>query len=238
MSSGLYRLNRTPRVPIMPRKQRYHYDFPRPAVTVDVIILTIVEEDLRVLLIRRKRPPYAGRWAIPGGFVEMGETLEEAARRELREETGVRDVYLEQLYTFGDPHRDPRGRVITVAYFVLLNAESLSVRAADDAAGVGWFSVYHLPRLAFDHDRIVDYALKRLRAKLEWTTVGFHLLPKKFTLPELQRIHEVILDEKLDTRNFRKGMLSRGLLEELNETRRDGPHRPARLYRFVRKKED
>ncbi len=218
-------------------RKSFCYDFPRPAVTVDTIIFTIVDDDLRVLLIRRGQSPFKGRWAIPGGFVETDESLEEAARRELQEETGVRDVYLEQLYTFGHPDRDPRGRIISVAYYVLLNSESIEVQAADDAAAVGWFSMADLPKLAFDHDQILAYALKRLRSKLEWTTVGFHLLPKKFTLPELQRIHEVILDQKLDTRNFRKKMLSRGLLKELSETRRDGPHRPARLYAFAKGEE-
>ncbi len=218
----------------MPRKAKYTYDYPHPAVTADVIILTIVEDDLRVLLIQRKEEPFKGRWAIPGGFVEEGETLEEAAHRELEEETGVRGVRLEQLAAFGDPGRDPRGWVVTVAHYVLLDARALRARAADDAADAGWFSLYHLPPLAFDHERILACALHRLRAQLEWAAVGRELLPRRFALSELQRIHEVILGRKLNGRSFRKRMLSRGLLEELNETRRKGALRGARLYRFAR----
>src|SRR5207245_6869982 len=135
-------------------------------VTVDVIILTLRERRLMVLLIKRRHWPYEGMWAIPGGFVSPDESLEDAARRELEEETGVSDVYLEQLYTFGDPGRDPRGRVITVVYFALLDSERLQVRAASDAGDVGWFSVYSLPPLAFDHEKILQYALNRLRGKL------------------------------------------------------------------------
>jgi len=161
----------------------------------------------------------------------MDESLEEAALRELEEETGVRDVYLEQLYTFGDPDRDPRGRVISVAYFALVPADAVRPRAGDDAADVGWWSMYDLPPLAFDHDRILAYALRRLRYKLEYTAVGFELLPETFTLSELQAAYEVILGERLDKRNFRRKILSAGILEETG-TYRTGEGRPAKLYRF------
>jgi 8-oxo-dGTP diphosphatase len=171
-------------------------------------------------------------WAIPGGFVKMDESLEEAAKRELQEETGVQDVYLEQLYTFGDPGRDPRTRVITVVYFALLDSERLQVRAADDAVNVGWFSVYNLPQLAFDHERILEYALNRLRGKLAYTTIAFSLLPEQFTLHELQRVYEIILHRRLDKRNFRKKILSTGILEDTGAKKMEGTHRPARLYRF------
>jgi 8-oxo-dGTP diphosphatase len=207
-------------------------DYPRPSVTVDLIILTIAENDLQVLLIRRKQAPFAGRWALPGGFVEMNESLEDAAARELKEEVGVERVYLEQLYTFGEPKRDPRGRVISVAYFALIDAEGQRIVAASDAADAAWHSVFQPPRLAFDHRKVLDYAVSRLRNKLEWTTVGYELLPKRFTLSELQRVYEIILQRPIDKRNFRKKVLAQGQLRELDETRADGAHRPAKLYSF------
>jgi len=206
-------------------------DYPRPSVTVDVIIFTLREDDLQVLLIKRGHPPFEGMWAIPGGFVDIVESLEDAALRELEEETGVRDVYLEQLYTFGDPGRDPRGRTITVAYFALVPADTVRLRAGDDAADVRWWSVYDLPPLAFDHAGILAYALQRLRYKLEYTAVGFELLPETFTLSELQAAYEVILGETLDKRNFRRKILSAGVIEQTSEYR-TGEGRPAKLYRF------
>ncbi len=161
--------------------------YKRPSVTVDVVIFSILDEKLKVLLIKRQDWPYEGMWAIPGGFINMAENLEDAAYRELDEETGVSqtDVYLEQLFTFGQPDRDPRTRVITVAYFALVGADKIKPRATGEAKEVGWFSVYDLPALAFDHSHILDYALTRLRYKLEYSAVGFQLLPKKFTLREL-----------------------------------------------------
>jgi 8-oxo-dGTP diphosphatase len=216
---------------------RHQYDpskWERPSVTVDVVILTLQEGDLKVLLVKRDHWPYEGYWAIPGGFIDMRESLEESARRELEEETGLRDLYLEQLYTFGDPGRDPRTRVITVAYFALVDRKQLQPSAADDAAAVGWFSMYHLPPLAFDHAKILDYTLQRLRGKLEYTTIGFQFLPEKFTLSELQQVYQAILgkERKLDKRNFRKKIVSTGILEETGELKTEGTHRPARLYRF------
>ncbi len=206
-------------------------DHASPSVTVDVIIFTLRDNDLQVLLVKRGRPPFAGMWAIPGGFVEIDESLEEAALRELDEETGVRDVYLEQLYTFGDPNRDPRGRVITVAYFALVPADAVQPRPGDDTAETRWWSLYHLPPLAFDHADMLAYALKRLRYKLEYTAMGFELLPEVFTLSELQAAYEIILDEKLDKRNFRRKIIAAGVIEETGRYR-TGEGRPARLYRF------
>lgn len=206
-------------------------DYPRPSVTADVIIFTLRENDLHVLLIKRGHSPFEGMWAIPGGFVDIGESLEEAALRELEEETGVRDVYLEQLYTFGDPGRDPRGRVITVAYFALVPATAIHPRAGDDAAEARWWSVCDLPPLAFDHADILAYALQRLRYKLEYAAVGFELLPETFTLSELQAAYEIILGEKLDKRNFRRKILSAGVIEEAGGYR-TGEGRPAKLYHF------
>lgn len=207
-------------------------DAERLRLAVDVVIFSLRERDLKVLLIRRAHPPFKGRWAIPGGFVQADESLEAAARRELEEETGVRDVYLEQLYTFGDPGRDPRGRVISVAYVALV-PEGVGARAGDDAAEAAWHSVYALPALAFDHDDILKYALRRLRYKLEYTSVGFELLPDEFTLTELQAAYELVLGEKLDKRNFRRRIAEAGVLVETSRFREgEGQGRPARLYRY------
>jgi 8-oxo-dGTP diphosphatase len=205
-------------------------DFPKSSVTVDVVIFTLRDDDLQVLLVKRKASPYAGRWAIPGGFVGIDEPLEAAARRELEEEAGVRGMYLEQLYTFGDPKRDPRGRVITVAYFALLPAPWVA-QAGSDASDARWWSMYKLPPLAFDHAEILDYALTRLRYKLEYTAVGFQLLPEVFTLSELQQAYEIILGVPLDKRNFRRKILEAQVIEETSEYR-TGDGRPAMQYRF------
>jgi 8-oxo-dGTP diphosphatase len=200
-------------------------------VTVDIVIFTIQAGALKVLLVKRRRPPFVGQFAIPGGFVHEDEDLDQAALRELREETGVSDVYLEQLYSFGEPDRDPRGRVITVAYFALISADR-KLNAGSDAAEADWYSADDLPTLAFDHATILNYALERLRNKLEYTTVGFQLLPEKFTLTELQEVYEAILGKKLDKRNFRRKMSILKILKPLPEYRRGG-QRPAQLYRFV-----
>lgn len=199
-------------------------------VTVDIVIFTIRDRALHVLLVKRGIEPFKGRWAIPGGFVVRDESLEEAALRELEEETGVRDVYLEQLYTFGDPGRDPRGRVVTVAYFALVSSDR-SLQAGTDAAEANWFAAASPPPLAFDHGKILATALERLRSKLEYTTVGFQLLPPKFTLTELQRVYEAILGRPLDKRNFRRKMSMLGLVKPLRQWSRGG-RRPARLFEF------
>jgi len=220
---------------------RESYDasqFERPSVTVDVVILTVRDRRLEVLLIKRKHWPYEGMWAVPGGFVNTNESLEDGARRELNEETGVHDVYLEQLYTFGDPDRDPRTRVITVVYYALIRADQLKVRGADDAADAQWFPAYETPQLAFDHDKILAYTRQRLRSKLEYTTIGFQLLSPEFTLSELQEVYEAIMNRALDKRNFRKKILSTGILEQTLHTRKVGHHRPAALYRFSPRAEE
>ncbi len=205
---------------------------PHPAVTVDVILFTIRAARLEVLLIRRQLPPFAGRWALPGGFVRMDENLDDAARRELREEAGVEVRFLEQLYTFGDVERDPARRVITVTYFALIDASTLSPKAGTDAASVAFFPVDTLPSLAFDHARIIDYALERLRYKAEYAPVAFQLLPREFTLSDLQDAYEVILGKPLDKRNFRRKVLGLDILEATGDERREGRGRPAALYKF------
>lgn len=203
-----------------------------PALTVDVVVFSLRENDLQVLLVRRAAPPHRGKWALPGGFVNLDEALDAAARRELEEEAGLRVDYLEQLYTFGAPRRDPRGRVVSVAYFALVPADA-SIRPGSDAAEAAWHSVHSLPGLAFDHAEIVKYALRRLRYKLEYTALGFELLPHEFTLTELQTAYETVLGETLDKRNFRRRILEAGVLEETPRYREgDGQGRPARLYRY------
>jgi len=201
-------------------------------VTVDIVIFTLREGSLQVLLVKRGVPPFEGQYAIPGGFIRGDESLEEAALRELHEETGMRNVFLEQLYTFGDPKRDPRGRVITVAYYALIASDKLSLVAGADAAEAQWFPASSVPPLAFDHKSILDYALERLRNKLEYTTVGFQLLAEKFTLGELQAVYEAILGRPLDKRNFRRKLALLGILKPLREWRRTG-RKPAQLFRFA-----
>jgi 8-oxo-dGTP diphosphatase len=200
-------------------------------LAVDIVIFTIHSAELKVLLVKRGIPPFEGQFAIPGGFVLADESLDAAALRELKEETGVADLYLEQLYSFGDPGRDPRGRVITVAYFALISPDRSPLAAGSDAAEARWWSVGALPTLAFDHGKILNYALERLRNKLEYTTVGFQLLPPRFTLTELQQVYEAILDKKLDKRNFRRKLALLKVLRPTREYRRGG-RRPARLYQF------
>jgi 8-oxo-dGTP diphosphatase len=208
------------------------YEHPRPALTVDCVVFGYDEAELRVLLIQRDVAPFEGRWALPGGFVHLDETLEEAARRELEEETGVANVYLEQLYTFGEIDRDPRERVVSVTYYALVKLPDHRVQAATDARSAAWFAVSETPRLAFDHERMLETALTRLKAKVRYQPIGFELLPGKFTLTQLQRLYETVLETSLDKRNFRKKILSMGLLEELDEIEQDVAHRAARLYRF------
>lgn len=210
----------------------FTYEYPRPALTVDCVVFGLDEDELEVLLIRRGLEPYANRWALPGGFVHVDETLEDAARRELEEETGLRKVFLEQLYSFSALDRDPRERVVTVAYYALVKLSDHKVRAATDAADAAWFAISDLPDLAFDHAEIFDVALQRLRNKVRYQPIGFELLPKKFTLTQLQRMYEVILERALDKRNFRKKILGMDLLVELDEVQKDVAHRAARLYKF------
>jgi 8-oxo-dGTP diphosphatase len=205
-------------------------------LTVDCVVFGLDEQDLKILLVQRAYQPFQGWWAIPGGFVDAAESLEEAARRELKEETGVEDVFLEQLYTFGDVKRDPRKRIVTVAYYSLVNLRDHTIKAATDAKSAAWFSVDDLPKLAFDHARIIDTALRRLRGKVRYEPIGFELLPGKFTLTQLQRMYEKILEQEIDKRNFRKKILGMGLLKELDEVQVDVAHRAARLYRFDEKK--
>lgn len=203
--------------------------YEKPSVTVDIVIFTIQNKDLKVLLVKRNVEPFKGRWAIPGGFVRINESLEDAAKRELEEETGVREVYLEQLYTFGETKRDPRGRVITVAYMSLINSENIKLEATTDVSDAQWFSTLKPLSLAFDHEKILKYALQRLKWKFEYTAVAFSLLPEQFTLTQLQDIYETVFNKKFDKRNFRKKILSLNILKE-EEIKKDVSHRPPQQY--------
>lgn len=205
------------------------HKFKKPSLTVDVIIFTIKNKELKVLLVKRDIEPFKGRWAIPGGFVRIDESLEDAAKRELTEETGVKDVYLEQLYTFGEPKRDPRGRVITVSYMALINSDDVKLKATTDVSDVRWFSVSKLPELAFDHNKILSYALKRLKWKFEYTTVAFSFLPKEFTISQAQTIYEIVFNKKFDKRNFTKKLLSLNILRK-RRVKKEVSHRPPMLY--------
>ena len=209
----------------------WSYEHPHPAVTVDVAVFTVADDVLKVLLVRRAQEPFAGRWALPGGFVDIDESLKRAAWRELREETGIRAGFLEQVGAFGRPDRDPRERVITIAYLAIVPIDRLEIRSGSDAADARLFDVESLPKLAFDHAKILARARARLREKLDEPRTVLELVPEPFTLPSLQRAHELVLGRPLDKRNFRKRILASGCIEPIGEKRRDGPHRPAALYR-------
>lgn len=209
---------------------QYCYKYPHPAVTTDCVIFGFNGERLQVLLIERGIEPYKGRWAFPGGFLKMDETAEEGAKRELKEETGLENAYIQQLHTFSAPNRDPRERVITIAYYALVKIQE--VKGGDDAASARWFPLDEIPPLAFDHDYILRLATQRLREQIHFQPIGFELLPEKFTIKELQSLYEAILGINFDRRNFAKKMLHLEILTELNETVWPTPKREARLYKF------
>ncbi len=211
-------------------ENKYCYRYPHPAVTTDCVIFGFDGERLQVLLVERGIEPYKGKWAFPGGFLKMDETAEEGALRELREETGLERAYIQQFHTFSDPHRDPRERVITIAYYALVKIQE--VHGGDDAASARWFPLSEIPSLAFDHDYILRMATQRLREEIHFQPVGFELLPEKFTIKELQALYEAILGINFDRRNFAKKMLHLEILTELDETIWPTPKREAKLYRF------
>ncbi|HVF84928.1 MAG TPA: NUDIX domain-containing protein [Abditibacteriaceae bacterium] len=211
-------------------------EYAKPSVTVDVLVFTILEDRLKVALVKRGVEPFKGRWALPGGFVHIDESLDEAARRELEEEAGICDVFLEQLYTFGNVARDPRTRVITVAYYALVPGQRINLVASTDAADAQWFSVDELPVLAFDHTEIMKTGLERLKSKLEYSNIAYGLLPARFRLSDLQKVYEIISGRAIDKRNFRKKMLSLNIVEATKYVDASGAHRPAQLYRFKKRK--
>ena len=211
-------------------KEVYTYEYPRPSVTTDCVIFGFDSEGLSVLLIERGIEPFKGCWAFPGGFMRMDEDAETCARRELEEETGLKDVHVEQFGTFSEVNRDPRGRTVTIAHFALVKKSE--VKGADDAADAKWFRIGDIPPLAFDHDRILRVALNTLREKIHFEPVGFELLPEVFTMPQLQNLYESILEVKFDRRNFASKMLKLGILTEVDDgTVRKGTRNPIK-YSF------
>lgn len=219
----------------MTNRNRYKkYKF--TVIATDVVIFTIQEDQLRVLLIKMKKRPYLGFWAAPGGLVKPTESVDEAAVRHLADKTGVKTVYLEQLYTFGRVDRDPFGRVVSVAYFALIPSAGVKLKTTSEYEDVAWFSVEDLPKLAYDHREIIETAVERLKAKLEYTNIVYSLMPKEFTLGGLQHVYEIILDRKLDKRNFRRKFLSLNLIEKVGRKREGEAHRPAELYCFKKRK--
>lgn len=209
--------------------------FEQPGVTVDLVIFTVNENRLKVLLVKRAEPPFSGSWSIPGGFLKIGESLEAAALRVMAEKTSVKEIYLEQLYTFGDPDRDPRTRVITVTYLALISWKNLNQPNSQRVADLAWYDMDQLPALAFDHQKILEYAVHRLRAKAGYSNIVYGLMPECFRLSDLQKMYEIILNRKLDKRNFRKRMLATGLLQQTGTKDAAGAHRPAMLYQFKKR---
>ena len=203
--------------------------YPRPAV--DVVLFRVAPGQLETLVVKIRRGPLRGRWAFPGGRIARGEPLEAAVRREIRSHVASQDLYVEQLFTFGEPTRDPAAHVISTTYLGLLATDGPPGAPGDKYSESAWVDVRYLPRLAYDHDLVARIALERLRAKLSHTNVAYGLMAPEFTIAELQRLYEVVLERPFDRRNFRKKLLSSGLLHSLRR-RRVGPHRPAALYAF------
>lgn len=219
----------------MSEELKYCYKHPHPSITTDCVVFGFDGVRLNLLLIRRGLDPFKGKWAFPGGFMRITETAEECARRELKEETGVSDIFLEQIHAFSDVDRDPRERVVTIAFFALIRHSDYKVIGGDDAAEARWFPLSEIPPLAFDHDRILRHALKHLRLKIHFEPIGFRLLDEKFSMSELQRLYESILDVKFDRRNFNKKILSLGIVEPTNEKIATGG-RASQLYSFNEEK--
>lgn len=212
-------------------KQKYQF----AVIATDVVIFTIKDGVLSVLLIEMKKDPFKGAWAVPGGLVQPQESVDEAASRHLQKKTGVKDVYLEQLYTFGKVNRDPFGRVVSVAYFALINYQGLRISTTKEYGNIKWFPVNKLPKLAYDHQEIINQSIERLQAKLEYTNIVYSLLPKEFTLSELQNTYEIILNKNLDKRNFRKKIKALKIIKKTGRMQKGSPNRPAELYSFIKR---
>ena len=220
----------------MAEELNYHYKYPHPSVTTDCVIFGFDGTRMKVLLVQRGVEPYKGRWAFPGGFLQMDESAEEGALRELREETGLSGAFIRQFHTFSAPDRDPRERVITIAFYALVRIEE--VTGGDDAADARWFALDEVPQLAFDHDQILRTAEQALRQQIHFEPVGFELLPEKFTLRELQNLYEAILGVRFDKRNFSNKINRLGLLEPLGEKVNPSRTKEATLFRFNKTKYD
>ncbi len=213
-------------------KKKYRFT----VVATDVVILTIKDEKLQALLIKMRKSPYHNCWAAPGGMVKPKEAVGDAAKRILKEKAGIKDVYLEQLYTFGKVNRDPFGRVVSVAYFALIPSDNLSLKTTKEYGDIRWFPVKKLPKLAYDHETIIHCAVKRLQNKLSYSNIVYSLLPDEFTLGEIQKTYEIILGKKLDKRNFRKKLFSLNLVRSIGKEKRGMANRPAALQAFTSKK--
>lgn len=211
-------------------EQGYTYEYPRAAMTTDSVIFGFDGNDLQILLVQRGVEPYKDSWALPGGFLRMDETVEECAVRELQEETGFEQPYMEQFGIFSDVNRDPRGRVITAAFYALVPLKE--VKGGDDAAAAKWFPLDKIPSLAFDHDRIIRVAMQRLREDIHFRPVGFELMSEKFTMPQLQRLYEAILGVHFERRNFAKKILQTGVVNSVGEKAEAHGHRPPELFTF------
>ena len=213
---------------------KYHYKYPHPAVTADCVIFGFDGLNINVLLIQRGIEPFKGKWALPGGFLKMDESADEGARRELQEETGLTDAKIEQFHTFTDVNRDPRERVITIAYYALVRLSD--VQGGDDAAKAQWFAQEDIPSLAFDHELILRTAINRLKERICFEPIGFDLLPEVFTMTELQNLYEAILGIRFDRRNFYNKMLKLGILSEAEPRPAGASRRTPSKYRFNREK--
>lgn len=206
-------------------------------VAVDAVVFGYFDkEDLQILLIKRKIEPFIGSWALPGGLVLDDEDLDDAVKRELYEEAGIKPDFLEQLYSFGNVGRDPRNRVVSVAYLGLVNPSYFELFADSDAEDAQWFSIHKLPQLAFDHQKIIDTALKRLRTKIQYQPIGFNLLNEEFPFSDLENLYKAIIGQEIDRRNFRKKIMSYGLLNETNNFKKEGSGRPGKMYTFNQEK--
>ena len=214
----------------------FEYEFPRPALATDCVVFGFDGSALNVLLVKRGIEPYINVYAFPGGFVHIDETVDECARRELYEETGVKDVYMEQLYTFGDIYRDPRGRVVTVAYYALVRSTDYFPHGGTDASQAGWFKINELPPLAFDHKKILETAKQRIQNQIRYRPIGFELLDQKFTMTQLQTLYEAVLERKFDRRNFSSKILKTGVLDILDEKVQNVAYRAPRLMSFNRER--
>jgi 8-oxo-dGTP diphosphatase len=213
-------------------EKKYKY----AVIASDVAIFTVKDGELKVLLIEMKKKPFSGMWALPGGLVEVKESVDRAAERQLLVKTGVKNVYLEQLYTFGEVNRDPFGRVVSVAYFALIPGDNIKLKTTKEYADVKWYNISDLPKLAYDHRKIIDVAYHRLQSKLGYTNIVYSLMPREFSLTELQETYEIIKGTNLDKRNFRKKVLSLDLIKKVDKMARGSAHRPASLYSFKNRK--
>lgn len=219
----------------MKKVQFVEKTFEHPIPAVDMVIFTVDEDKLKVLVIKMKKAPYENCWALPGGLVRTEESVEQAARRTLHSKTGVKNIFLEQLYTFGEINRDPFGRVVSIAYFALVSSNGLKLKTSEEYEGIEWVDVKNLPKMAYDHRKIVSVAVERLQGKLEYTNIVCNLLPREFTMMELQKTYEVILDKEFDKRNFQKKIHALKIVKKTNNMTVGKAHRPAALYEFIDK---